>query len=60
MKKWHMEGIVSYVGRNGSKLEIPHPGQQTLWSQSVLERKRSEFIWVKAMRTVKELMLRQQ
>ncbi|WP_136796938.1 MULTISPECIES: hypothetical protein [Desulfosediminicola] len=59
MKKWHVEGIVSHIDRSGSKLEIPNPGQQTLWSQSSAQRKRPEFIWVKALRTVKELMFRQ-
>lgn len=57
MKKWHMEGIVS-TGRIGHKLQIPSPGQTTLWSTARDVRGRTEFFLVKVMRVVRERVQR--
>lgn len=59
MKRWHMEGIVSFTGRTSSKLEIPHPGQRTIWSASSAARIRTDSVLVKVLRAAKERMLRQ-
>lgn len=58
MKKWHMEGIIS-LERRGSKLEIPRPGQRTLWSGELDSRSENEFFLVKMMRAVRERVQRQ-
>lgn len=57
MKKWHMEGIVSN-GRVGHKLQVPHPGQRTLWSAGKQSRNVSEFFLTKMVRVVKERVQR--
>ncbi len=57
MKKWHMEGIVS-TGRSGHKLQIPHPGQRTLWSTGRKSKDMSEFFLVKMVRVVRERVQR--
>lgn len=59
MKKWHMECIVSFEGRNTPKLEIPHPGRQSLWSPAASVRRRPESFLFKALRAAKERVLRQ-
>jgi hypothetical protein len=57
MKKWHMEGIIS-TGHIVHKLQIPRPGQRTLWSASAEERGRTEFFLTKVMRVVRERVQR--
>lgn len=57
MKRWHMEGIIS-TGRVGHKLQIPHPGQRTLWSASPADRVRTEFFLTRVMRVVRERVQR--
>ncbi len=59
MKRWHMEGIVSVTGRTSPKLEIPHPGQRTIWSASKSSRIKRDSVLMKVMRAAKECMLRQ-
>lgn len=58
MKKWHMEGIIS-SGRIGHKLQIPHPGQRTLWSATADYRAETEFFLVKMVRAVRKRVQRQ-
>lgn len=59
MKRWHMEGIVSTAGRSGPKLEIPQPGQRTIWSASSTGRIKTDSVFVKVLRAAKDRMLRQ-
>jgi len=58
MKRWHMEGIVS-VERRGTKLQIPRPGQRTLWSPIATDRAESDFFLAKMMRAVRGRVMRQ-
>lgn len=58
MKKWHMEGIIS-AGRISHKLEIPNPGQRTLWSAAYEGQVRTEFFLLRMLRTVWERVQRQ-
>lgn len=59
MKKWHMEGILRIERMGGGKLQIPHPGQRTLWSRMNDDRAESEFFLTKMMRAMRERVQRQ-
>lgn len=57
MKKWHMEGIIC-MERRCHKLQIPRPGQRTLWSGVPENGTGTEFFLVKMMRAVRGRVLR--
>jgi hypothetical protein len=59
MKKWHMEGILRIERMGGGKLQIPRPGQRTLWSGFTDQRPETEFFLVKMMRAMRERVQRQ-
>ena len=59
MKKWHMEGILRIERMGEGKLQIPRPGQRTIWSGMTGNRPESEFFLAKMMRAVRERVQRQ-
>ncbi len=59
MKKWHLEGIVRSAGRSCVKLEIPNPGQRTLWSAATSGRIKTEGFLLRMFRFAKARMTRQ-
>ena len=59
MKKWHMEGILQVERIGYGKLQIPRPGQKTLWSRRVDRDAEGEFFLTRMMRAVKSRVQRQ-
>jgi hypothetical protein len=59
MKKWHLEGIVRSAGRSCVKLEIPNPGQRTLWTAAASGRIKTESFLLRMYRIAKARMTRQ-
>lgn len=58
MKKWHMEGILRMESRLSGKLQIPRPGQRTLFNGAYDQPVENEFFLMKMVRAVRDKVQR--